>query len=65
MAESLIREVWDRTSSELPQLGPISDLQKHLSSMDQQLKTVFKQPVQPVAPTTQSQGSSCPITLTQ
>lgn len=54
----MITEVRGRTSSGLPQLGPISDLQKHIPSMDQQLKMVFKQPVQPAAPETPSQGSS-------
>lgn len=66
MAKSLITKVWDRTSSELPRLGPISDLQKHVPSNHQQLKTAFKQqPVQPAAPETLSQGSSCPITLSR
>lgn len=63
MAESLITEVWDRTISEIPRLSPISHLQKHLPSVDQQLKMVFKQPVQLAAPETLSQGSFSPITL--
>ena len=65
MAESLITEVWGRTISEIPWLSPISDLQKHLPSVDQQLKMVFKQPVQLAAPETLSQGSFSPVTLSR